>query len=223
MNTLRTLLLGSAAVLMAAADAPLSGKSGSNAKDPGNFARRTGGDEMLPATDYDPAKLAAGEKRRVNFIVHKEGVPDTVELSPSGRIITETHELPDWMPDGAYMADLAERNNFYQTRLGADTAERAGLGGNIINVDDLAWLCIDPEGSGVDETVVPASTEHRNAVLMKLLGVDDEGKIEGAVVDHYIAQDGRGYTLEELEAQKRTEQAAFGGATQQKKSAEGQQ
>lgn len=152
---------------------------------------------------------------RMVIFVHKEGVADTIELSPSGRILTEPHDRPDWVPDGATMAELAERTNFYQTRLGADDAEQV-LGTNIIHVDDLAWDCIDPDGDGRTELTVPANVEFRNSMLMKCLHitdedvtdpvtgkvVDQESRIRGAMIDHYIAQDGKGYTLEELLAQQ---------------------
>lgn len=147
---------------------------------------------------------------RTAYIVHKEGEPGTLELSPSGRVVTEPFNRPDWAGN-VVLANLAERNMFYQTRLGAELAEPL-VTTNIINVLDLGFVALDDEGNEVE---LIADSEYRMNMLATTLGVDREtGDIEGAVTEHYIDRDNKGYTLEEI-ASKQDIDAVFGEQTQQ--------
>lgn len=163
---------------------------------------------------------AAGpDTNRVKYIISRSGEPGVIELGPSGRVLTEPFERPDWAT-GFAAAALYERNNFYQTRLGADRSE-AHLGSNLINCDDLEWVAISDDDADMgDEKVVPASTEFRNETLMSILKITDEGELPGALADHYIDNDGKGYTLDELNT-KQAEREALGQQEQKAASAKG--
>ena len=140
------------------------------------------------------------------YIVHKEGEPDTLLLSANGRITTEMFDRPAWCPEGAAIALLARRNDFYQTRLGTELATPL-LDTNIVNVLDLDWVTVDEEG---EEQVIAADEEYRMGVLATALGVDrEEGLIAAAITDHYLDQDGHGYTAEQIAASQQDAEAKF--------------
>lgn len=160
------------------------------------------------AAVMSPEGLGLGlttDSRRVAFIVHKEGEPGTLEISPNGRVLTEQFERPEWAGN-AVLALLSERNTFYSTRLGAEIAEPM-LTTNIINFDDLGWVALDDEGLEVE---LLADTEYRQNAISAALGIDREtGDIEGAITEHYIDRDNAGYTLADI-AERADTDAHFG-------------
>ncbi len=144
----------------------------------------------------------------------KEGQPETLELSPSGRVVTEVFDRPEWA-GSAVLAMLYERNNFYQTRLGADLAAPL-MATNIVNFDDLSWVIVDEE-TGLED-VLSADDEFRMGVIATAMGVDREtGDIEGSIAEHYIDRDNKGLTLDQI-VSKQDADEVFG-----KKAASGQQ
>ena len=174
------------------------------------YASEGGGSGGAPLTGDEQAKaakaLAGPDTGRVAYIVHKEGEADTLELSPSGRVLTEPFDRPEWA-GSAVLALLYERNNFYQLRLGADIASPI-LETNIINFDDLSWVIVD-EDTGLED-VLSASDEFRMQTIAVAMGVDREtGDIEGSIVEHYIDRDNKGLTLDEIVGKQEAE-AVFG-------------
>ena len=163
-----------------------------------------------PAAEGTASPVLRGpDTGKVAYIVHKEGQPDTLELSPSGRILTEPFDRPEWA-GSAVLAKLYERNAFYQTRLGADLAAPI-LETNIINFDDLSWVIVD-EDTGLEDEL-SADNEYRMNALAKAAGIDREtGDIEGSLVEHFIDRDNKGYTLEEI-VSKQDADAVFGKKT----------
>lgn len=140
-----------------------------------------------------------------NLVVHKEGSPETILLTLSGRIETEPFDLPEWAAEGIALAKLSEREHFYKTRLGP--MSEAMLGSNVINYDDLSWVAVNTDG---DEFVIEADEEFRMGVLASALGVDrEQGIIDGAITDYYIDQAGSTYTGEEVAELRKAEAEAF--------------
>jgi hypothetical protein len=159
----------------------------------------TGGPITAPAGG--PADLMSA---RVAYIVHKEGQPDTLQISPSGRILNDLLERPEWDGD-VVLALLNERNDFYHTRLGAEMAAPL-LTTNLINYDDLSWVAVD-EDTGLEMTI-PASDELRQANIAQALGLNREtGDIEGSINEVHIELDASGYTAEELAARNAVDEA----------------
>jgi hypothetical protein len=153
---------------------------------------------------------SALDTNRVTYIVHKEGEPGTLELAPSGRILTEQFDRPEWAGT-AVLALLGQRNEFYQQRLGAELAEPL-VSTNVINFLDLGFVALDENG---DEIEMTADDEFRQNVLAAALGVDREtGDIAGSITDHYIDRDNAGYTLEDI-ASKQDIDKVFGNGEQQ--------
>lgn len=149
------------------------------------------------------------DSQRVAFIVHKEGEAAVLELNAAGRVVTEQMYRPDWSGN-AILATLAERNQFYSSRLGPELAEPM-LTTNIINFDDLGWVALDDEGLEVE---LIADAEFRQNVLAAVMGVDrDEGTIDNAVAEHYIDRDNAGYTLADI-ASKQDIEEVFGNGEQ---------
>lgn len=148
---------------------------------------------------------SAGDSNKPVYIVHKEGEPGTLELNAAGRVVTEQFDRPEWAGTSV-LGLLAERNTFYQTRLGAELAEPL-VTTNIINVLDLGFVAMDDEGNEVE---LIADDEYRQNVLAAALGIDREtGDIEGSITDHYIDRDNAGYTLADI-ASKQDIDAVFG-------------
>lgn len=144
-----------------------------------------------------------------SYIVHKEGEAAILELSKSGRVVTEGFNKPEWAGQ-VVLAVLHERNEFYSKRLGGELAEPL-LNTNVINFDDLCWVALDAEG---EEVELIADVEFRNNVLASVLGVDREtGDIDGAVAEHYIERDNAGYTLQDI-ASKQDIDEVFGNGEQ---------
>lgn len=157
----------------------------------------------------------SADSRRTAYIVHKDGQPSTLELSPSGRVLTENFERPEWSGN-AVLALLSARTTFYTDRLGPELAEPL-LTTNIINYDDLGWVALDDEGLEVE---VLADDEYRQNMLSATLGIDREtGDIEGSITEHYIDRDNAGYTLADI-AEKADTDAHF-GADESKQAATG--
>lgn len=141
----------------------------------------------------------------MEYIVHKEGAEGSLQLTRNGLVKTPVFDRPEWAGQVS-TAMLAERNHFYQTRLGAELASPL-IETNIINFDDLHWVAMDDDQNEVE---IEASADYRNAVLAAALGVNLEtGDISGAVTEHYIDRDNKGYTLEQL-AQKADSDVVFG-------------
>lgn len=141
----------------------------------------------------------------MEYIVHKEGAEGSLQLTRNGLVKTPVFDRPEWAGPVA-VAMLAERNHYYQTRLGAELAAPL-IETNIINYDDLHWVALDEDQNEVE---IEASADYRNTVIAVALGVNLEtGDISGAVTEHYIDRDNKGYTLDQL-AQKADSDAVFG-------------
>lgn len=173
----------------------------------------------LAAAMFAPEGLGLGlsaESRRTAYIVHKDEHPGTLELSPSGRVVTEAFDMPEWA-GGVVLALLAERTTFYTGRLGADMAEPM-LTSNVINFDDLNWVALDDDGLEVE---IIADDEYRQSTLAAAIGINrDTGDIDAAVTEFFIDRDNVGYTLQDI-ADKADVDAVF-AVDESKQAATGQ-
>lgn len=96
-------------------------------------------------------------------MVHKKGEEGALIIgSLSGRIIQPLMERPDWA-EGLTVALLAERHEFYVSRLGTAPGESP-----MLHFEDLGWIGVDAEGEALELT---ADSEFRMDVLAETLGV----------------------------------------------------
>jgi hypothetical protein len=96
-------------------------------------------------------------------LVHKKGCEGALVIgSLSGRIIQPIMERPDWA-EGLSVALLAERHEFYMSRLGIAPGESP-----MLEFEDLGWVGVNAEGEAIELT---ADSEFRMDVLAETLGV----------------------------------------------------
>jgi len=100
-------------------------------------------------------------------LVHKKGAEGGLAIgSLSGRILTPIMERPDWA-EGLAVALLAERHEFYLSRLGPVFAEQRAAD-TVIPFEDLGWVATDAEGEQIE---LEADSEHRMDVIAEATGV----------------------------------------------------
>lgn len=133
------------------------------------------------------------------ILVHKKGQEGALAIgSLSGRIVTPIMERPDWS-EGLAVADLAERHDFYTSRLGRDMPM-----GDLVAFEDLGWVAID--GSG-EQTVIEADTEHRMDIIAEATGVHRTADLSSELQDdttgemaHVVLDETREYQHNEAKA-----------------------
>ena len=96
-------------------------------------------------------------------IVHKAGEEGGLVIgSLSGRILTPIMERPEWS-EGLAVAKLADRVQFYETRLGKDVT-----GDKLIAFEDLGWVCVDAVGEEYEQE---ADSEYRMNAIAEAVGI----------------------------------------------------
>lgn len=142
-----------------------------------------------------------------HIIIHKTNAEGLLLIDAlDGSVITAPEERPDWA-EGLAAAMLAERNGWYEKRLGKWLPD-ALRSPQSMNADDLTWIGVDHEG---DEVEIEASTEYRTDILATLLEIDTsadsfelpvDGEVASALVDYtYMTAPTDEQTLAEAEAQ----------------------
>lgn len=84
----------------------------------------------------------------------------------TGQVIQEG-DLPEW-GQGYVVAHLGERTGWYEQRLGQQLPDSI-RSPEVIQVVDLEWSGLDPEG---DEVHIEADNEYRMSKLAEILGLD---------------------------------------------------
>lgn len=129
----------------------------------------------------------------------------------TGQIVTPVDERPEWA-DGYAVAQLAERNGWYEKRTGQQVEQP-----EFMIATDLAWIGVDAEG---DEVEIEANAETRQTILATMLGIDLEDTegtdIKGTILsrevdDTYVSQPTSEATLGEIEGQSFEEKKAVNG------------
>lgn len=143
-------------------------------------------------------------------LVHKQGEEGALEIdSVSGLVIPGQWNRPEWAAS-LVCASLAERHNFYTTRLGSDYAD-AHRWPEVFAYEDLSWSAVDVDtGEAVD---IEASTEFRMEVLAGVVGMDlSTGEVSGASAEAEIAMD-QWRSAEEIKALDETQNEGFKDGT----------
>lgn len=132
-------------------------------------------------------------------LVHKKGEEGALAIgSLSGRIITPIMERPDWS-EGLAVADLAERHEFYTSRLGREQPL-----GDLVAFEDLGWVAIDASG---DQAILEADTEYRMDIIAEATGVHRVSDLSSELQDdtagemaHVVLDETREYAHNEPKA-----------------------
>jgi len=131
---------------------------------------------MTEHTPTDPSGSLDGSP----VIVHKDGEEGGLVIgSLSGRILTPIMERPEWS-EGLAVAKLAERAQFYESRLGKNVT-----GDSLINFADLGWVCVDATG---EEMETEADPEFRMNALAEAIGIDRVDDISAESHDDLTGQ-----------------------------------
>lgn len=133
------------------------------------------------------------------ILVHKKGEEGALAIgSLSGRIITPIMERPDWS-EGLAVADLAERHEFYTSRLGREQPL-----GDLVAFEDLGWVAIDASG---DQTILLADSEYRMDIIAEATGVHRVADLSSELEDdttgemgHVVLDETREYAHNEAKA-----------------------
>lgn len=146
------------------------------------------------------------------ILVHKLNEPGALRIgSTTGIILSAPDERPDWA-EGLAVAQVAERANFYLSRLGKLPNDTDGL----IAFEDLGWVAIDAEGEGIE---LEADSEYRMSAIAEALGVNRSADLSSTALDntdgelaHVVTSASFGGTSEE-HAIEQAQQADFDEAT----------
>lgn len=102
-------------------------------------------------------------------LVHKKDCEGALTINTlTGGITTPLMDRPDWS-EGLVLADLAERLEFYSSRLGDQFAQEHKTP-QAIAFEDLGWHTVAEDGETLDKT--EADTEFRQTVLAEVLGMN---------------------------------------------------
>lgn len=132
-------------------------------------------------------------------LVHKKGEEGALAIgSLSGRILTPIMERPDWS-EGLAVANLAERHEFYTSRLGREQPL-----GDLIAFEDLGWVAIDASG---EQVITEADTEYRMDIIAEATGVNRVDDLSSELQDdttgemgHVVLDETREYAHNEAKA-----------------------
>jgi hypothetical protein len=123
-------------------------------------------DNDNPSTDSPKPAQGAGLDGKP-ILVHKKDAEGGLAIgSLSGRILTPIMERPDWA-EGLAVALLAERHEFYLSRLGPVFAEQRDAD-EVVAFEDLGWIAADATG---EQTELEADSEFRMDVIAEAAGV----------------------------------------------------
>lgn len=101
------------------------------------------------------------------ILVHKNDAEGALIINAlDGMIKQDPSERPEWA-DGLACALLAERHQFYTTRLGPDYA-KSHAQPDLLAFEDLGWIGVDADGNPVE---LEADSEHRMTVVAEVLGI----------------------------------------------------
>ncbi len=130
-------------------------------------------------------------------LVHKKDAEGSLTIDAfTGQVLVGQHDRPEWA-EGLTVAQLAERHQFYTTRLGSLYTEEHKQP-EVYAFEDLGWIganaleepFVNPE-TGQEEDfelfVVDASEEHRMEVLATVLGISGDIDREEGTIDNVLA------------------------------------
>ena len=136
-------------------------------------------------------------------LVHKKDCEGGLIIgSLSGRIIQPIMERPDWS-EGLSVALLAERHEFYVTRLGTPPGESP-----MIAFEDLGWVGVDAEGNAIE---LEADSEFRMDAVAESVGVLRTDDLSDYREDDTTGEVGH-VLLDETREYAHTETKTFGEA-----------
>lgn len=147
-------------------------------------------------------------------MVHKRDAEGVLLIdSLTGRITQPNDERPDWA-EGLVQAELAERHQFYSSRLGsAYTPAQAGA--EAIAFEDLAWMTVDEEGEIV-EGGQSADMEFRMEIVAAAVGITrpdqigtEDMQVSGRVLAEYEINLDVERTAEEITAYQDAQREEF--------------